>query len=177
MSQSSCYPSKVIVTMTQHSPGHFRPPSLVPAFHSTLKSHVCDKGNLRYTNIKNCSIFIFYLALLWKYLCYLPIITYFHFYPKFTRINFSRMPWTYTCIALHISSAVFPAFLKVMARFLARFASSNVTLFDPFCVIFCLLEERSMAGPWAFVLNISSNSSTFKSWRGMKQANWITLKN
>lgn len=51
-----------------------------------------------------------------------------------------------------------------MARFLALFASSNVTLFDPFCVIFCLLEERSMAGPWAFVLNISSNSSTFKSW-------------
>lgn len=74
------------------------------------------------------------------------------------------MPWTYTWIALHISSAVFPAFLKVMARFLALFASSNVTLFDPFCVIFCLLEERSMAGPWAFVLNISSNSSTFKSW-------------
>ena len=48
-----------------------------------------------------------------------------------------------------------------MARFLALFASSNVTLFDPFCVIFCLLEERSMAGPWAFVLNISSNSFRF----------------
>lgn len=74
------------------------------------------------------------------------------------------MSWTYTCIALHISSAVFPAFLNVMARFLALFASSNVTLLDPFCVIFCLLEDRSMAGPWAFVLNISSNSSTFKSW-------------
>lgn len=85
------------------------------------------------------------------------------------------MPWTYTWIALHISSAVFPAFLKVMARFLALFASSNVTLFDPFCVIFCLLEERSMAGPWAFVLNISSNSSTFKSWVGEEWNRQIRL--
>lgn len=61
-----------------------------------------------------------------------------------------------------------------MARFLALFASSNVTLLDPFCGIFCLLEERSMAGPWAFVLNISSNSSTFKSWG--REDKWITLK-
>lgn len=57
-----------------------------------------------------------------------------------------------------------PAFLSVMARFLALLASSRETLDGAFWGSFCLDSVRSTAGPWAFVLNISSNSSTFRSW-------------
>lgn len=64
---------------------------------------------------------------------------------------------------LQISSGVLPTFLRVMARFLARLESSRDTLLGTFWMDFCLLEDRSMAGPCALVLNISSNSSTFRS--------------
>lgn len=69
-------------------------------------------------------------------------------------------------MALQISSGLLPALRRVIARFLARLASSRDTLLGPFCGAFCLLRVMSTAGPWALVLNISSNSSTFRSWRG-----------
>lgn len=67
-------------------------------------------------------------------------------------------------MALQISSGVLPTFLSVMARFFALLESSRVTLLGPFWMTFCLLVVRSIDGPWAFVLNISSNSSTLRSW-------------
>lgn len=124
------------------------------------------------SSIHNLTVFILFMVFIFNWISFFFFCDLIEFLKTYF---FFRMPWTYTWIALHISSAVFPAFRKVMARFLARFASSNVTLFDPFCVIFCLLEERSMAGPWAFVLNISSNSSTFKSWGREERRSQIRL--
>lgn len=63
-----------------------------------------------------------------------------------------------------MTSDPWPAFLSVMARFLALLASSRETLDGAFWGSFCLDSVRSTAGPWALVLNISSNSSTFRSW-------------
>lgn len=72
---------------------------------------------------------------------------------------------THSWMPLQISSGVFPTFLSVMARFLALLESSRDTLLGPFWITFCLLMLRSMDCPCAFVLNISSNSSTFRSWK------------
>lgn len=68
-------------------------------------------------------------------------------------------------MALQISSGVLPTFLSVIAKFFALLESSSVTLLGPFWMTLCLLMVRSIAGPWAFVLNISSNSSTFRSFK------------
>ena len=68
-------------------------------------------------------------------------------------------------MALQISSGVLPTFLRVMARFFALLESRSVTLLGTFWLTFCLLVDRSMVGPCAFVLNISSNSSTFRSFQ------------
>lgn len=67
-------------------------------------------------------------------------------------------------IALQISSAERPALRRVMARFLARLASNRVTLLAAFCAVLFLEQMRSRAGPWAFVLNSSSNLSRSRSW-------------
>lgn len=71
---------------------------------------------------------------------------------------------TYVWMARQMTSDPWPAFLSVMARFLALLASSRETLDGAFWGSFCLDSVRSTAGPWALVLNISSNSSTFRSW-------------
>lgn len=68
-------------------------------------------------------------------------------------------------MALQISSAERPALRRVMARFLARLASSRVTLLAAFCAVLFLEQMRSRAGPWAFVLNSSSNLSRSRSWQ------------
>lgn len=68
-------------------------------------------------------------------------------------------------IALQISSAERPALRRVMAKFLARLASNRVTLLAAFCAVLFLEQMRSRAGPWAFVLNSSSNLSRSRSWQ------------
>lgn len=75
------------------------------------------------------------------------------------------MDQSYIWMALQISSGVLPTFLRVMARFFALLESRSITLLGTFWLIFCLLVDRSMVGPCAFVLNISSNSSTFRSFK------------
>lgn len=70
-------------------------------------------------------------------------------------------------MALQISSAERPALRRVMARFLARLASNRVTLLAAFCAVLFLEQMRSRAGPWAFVLNSSSNLSRSRSWQGL----------
>lgn len=70
-------------------------------------------------------------------------------------------------MALQISSAERPALRRVMARFLARLASNRVTLLAAFCAVLFLEQIRSRAGPWAFVLNSSSNLSRSRSWQGV----------
>lgn len=80
---------------------------------------------------------------------------------------------TYIWIALQISSGVLPTFRSVMARFLALLESNSETLLRTFWIVFCLLDVTSIAGPWALVLNISSNSSTFRSWRKQEKQGMI----
>lgn len=72
-------------------------------------------------------------------------------------------------MALQISSAERPALRRVMARFLARLASNRVTLLAAFCAVLFLEQMRSRAGPWAFVLNSSSNLSRSRSWQESRE--------
>ncbi len=65
----------------------------------------------------------------------------------------------YFSIALQISSVVLLAFRSVMAKFLERLASRRVTLFTAFWATLLFVQERSTMGPWALVLNSSSNLS------------------
>lgn len=65
----------------------------------------------------------------------------------------------YFSIALQISSVVLLALRSVMAKFLERFASRRVTLFTAFWATLLFVQERSTIGPWALVLNSSSNFS------------------
>lgn len=71
----------------------------------------------------------------------------------------------YFSIALQISSVVLLAFRNVMAKFLDRLWSRSVTLFTTFWDTLLFVEARSTTGPWALVLNSSSNLSSSSSCR------------
>ena len=68
-------------------------------------------------------------------------------------------------MALQISSVVLLAFLRVMARFLERLASSRVILFTALWATLFVVLERSTVATWALVLNSSSNLSRSSSYR------------
>lgn len=74
--------------------------------------------------------------------------------------------WTYVWIARQMMSDAWPAFRRVIARFLALLASSSEILDGPFWGSFCLDRVKSTAGPWALVLNNSSNPSTSRAYEG-----------
>lgn len=66
-------------------------------------------------------------------------------------------------MAVQMSWTLRPPLRRVMAKFLARLASSRVTLVATFCAALLLAHTRSSAGPCALVLNSSSKRSRSRS--------------
>lgn len=66
-------------------------------------------------------------------------------------------------MAVQIADGFIPPLRKVMARFFALLGSIKEILLGVFWATFFLTEDKSAGGPWALVLNMSSNMSMFNS--------------
>lgn len=69
----------------------------------------------------------------------------------------------YVSIAVQMSVGLLPPLRSVMARFLALLPSIRLTLLGAFWATLTLRVDRAAGGPWALVLNCSSNASMFSS--------------